>query len=212
MIKNPLAQFGCTPVGTDILLRCFPELSAPQKKIEALEADGQLIKLKRGLYVVNPEVTGKPLSAPLCANHLYGPSYVSLQWALRWYGLIPEQVFTTTSVTSKYSKEFTNKLGRFSYYHVSQPYLPIGVRSMEVEGVFCLMASPEKALCDTIIHDPYLPPQSQRRLYQYLEEDIRFDVDALTDFDISIIEQCANAGRKSVILQNLIKIIKTMKR
>ena len=212
MTKNPLAPFGNIPVTTDILHGCFPGLSAPQKKIEALEADGQLIKLKRGLYVVSPEVTGKPLSAPLCANHLYGPSYVSLQWALRWYGLIPERVFTTTSVTSQYSKVFTNKLGTFSYYHVSLPYLSIGVRSMEVEGTFCLMASPEKAMCDTILTDSYLPPQSQRRLYQYLEEDIRFDTDALSDFDISIIEQCANTGRKSVILQNLIKIIKTIKR
>ena len=70
------------------------------------------------------------------------------------------------------------------------------------------MASPEKALCDMILYDSYLPPQSIKGLEQYLEEDIRFDTDALNDFDVGIIEACAQTGRKEQILNNLIKIIK----
>ena len=167
-----------------------------------------MIRLKRGLYVVDSKVSGKPVNACLCANHIYGPSYVSLQWALRWYGLIPERVYTMTSVTTKHTRMFENALGRFTYEQVKPDYFAIGVNNIEADGVSFLMASREKALCDLILHDSYLPQQSVKGLWQYLEEDIRFDVDELPSFDIGIVEACAQQGRKENILNNLIKILK----
>lgn len=77
----------------------------------------------------------------------------------------------------------------------------------ETNGCNSIIASPEKALCDTILSDNYVPEQSLIRLAKYLEEDLRFDIDALKDFDTSIIEACANAGRKTAILNNLLKLI-----
>lgn len=207
MKENPLIQFGNVPVNAGTIAACFDYLSSPSEKIRALEKDGQLIRLKRGLYVVDDKVSGKSINVRLCANHIYGPSYVSLQWALRWYGLIPERVFTMTSVTTKRTRMFENSLGRFTYYQVKPDYFYIGIRSMEESGLNCLMASPEKALCDLILYDSYLPSQSMKGLVQYLEEDIRFDTDALKDFDVSIVEACVQAGRKEQILNNLIKII-----
>lgn len=207
MIKNPLLQFGQIPIQMGTLMSCFPNLSAPEKKIQALEKSGELIRLKRGLYVVNEVVTGKPIDSKLCANHLFGPSYVSLQWALRWYGLIPERVFLMTSVTTKRSRCFDTSIGSFSFMQVPKAYFPIGVRMEEENGCNSLIATPEKALCDTILSDNYVPEQSIVRLEQYLEEDIRFDTDALKDFDASIIEACARTGRKTAILNNLIKLI-----
>ena len=208
MKKNPLVQLGNIPVQTDTIAGLFDHLSSPHEKIRIIEKDGQLIRLKRGLYVVDDRVSGKPINIRLCANHIYGPSYVSLQWALRWYGLIPERVNTMTSITTKRTRMFENALGRFTYYQVKPDYFSIGIRSVEEHGVACLMACPEKTLCDTILYDSYLPPQSVKRLEQYLEEDIRFDTDALRDFDVSIIEACTQTGRKEQILNNLIKIIK----
>jgi hypothetical protein len=76
------------------------------------------------------------------------------------------------------------------------------------DGVTFLIASREKALCDMILHDSYLPQQSVKGLWQYLEEDLRLDVDELPTFDVSIIEACAKTGRKETILNNLVKIIK----
>ena len=70
------------------------------------------------------------------------------------------------------------------------------------------MAGPKTALCDTILYDSYLPSQSVKRLEQYLEEDVRIDMDALGELDISIIEACAQSGGKKNILNNLNKIIK----
>ena len=208
MKVNVLAKLGNVPVQTGTIASCFDNLSSPSEKIRALERDGRLIRLKRGLYVVSEEVSGKPVSACLCANHIYGPSYVSQQWALRWYGLIPERVYTMTSVTTKRSKMFENSLGRFTYEQVKPEYFAIGINNIKEDGVSFLMASREKALCDMILHDSYLPPQSMKGLWQYLEEDIRFDVDELATLDISIIEDCAQFGRKENILNNLIKILK----
>ena len=210
MKVNPLIQLGNVPVQTGTIAACFDYLAAPNEKVRALEKDGQLIRLKRGLYVVDERVSGKPINVRLCANHIYGPSYVSLQWALRWYGLIPERVFTMTSITTKRTRKFENSLGRFTYYQVKPIYFPIGIRSVEENGVNCLMAGPEKALCDTILYDSYLPSQSVKRLEQYLEEDVRIDMDALGELDIRVIEACAQSGGKEQILNNLIKIIKKL--
>lgn len=210
MEKNPLIEFGTIPITSDAVVSCFEHLASPEKKVQALEKDGQIIRLKRGLYVVNSELTGKPIDARLCANHIYGPSYVSLQWALRWYGLIPERVYTMTSVTTKRSRDFETPIGSFSFYQVPNDYYAIGLRIVAENGVSCLMATPEKALCDLIQHDRYVPNQSQKALWQYLEEDIRFDTDELKNFDVSIIEECIQKGNKKSILTNLIKIIKKL--
>ncbi len=207
MKTNPLVKFGNVPVQAGSIGACFDYLSSPGEKIRALEKDGQLIRLKRGLYVVSSEVSGKPVNACLCANHLYGPSYVSQQWALRRYGLIPERVYSMTSVTTKRSRIFENSLGRFTYEQVKPEYFAIGVNSIVDDGVAFLMASREKALCDMILHDSYLPQQSVKGVLRYLEEDLRFDMDELSTLDIGIIEACAQTGKKRNILNNLIKIL-----
>ena len=81
MKKSPLLKFGNIPIRTQTLYDCYSDLSSPADKIHALERNGDIVQLKRGLYVVSGEVTGKAIDARLCANHIYGPSYVSLQWA-----------------------------------------------------------------------------------------------------------------------------------
>ncbi len=208
MQKNPLLQYRNIPVTSNMVAACYGSLREPQKKVQALVKTGELIRLRRGLYVVNPDLSGIGINAQLCANHIYGPSYVSLHWALRWYGLIPEKVFRMTSMTLRPSKTFETPLGVFDYYMVDREYFPIGVRSVQDDGVSYLIASPEKALCDLILYDRYLPARSVKGLKRYLEEDIRFDMDELMQFDVSIIEECAAIGNKKQIMNDLIKIIK----
>ena len=207
MKKNPLLQYGNVPVFGKMIESDYQQLGVPSKKIQSLEKSGELIRLKRGLYVVNPKISGKSISAPLCANHIYGPSYVSLRWALRWYGLIPEQVHRMTSTTIKRSRSFETPIGFFDYYQVKPSYFCIGLRIIQEEGISFMMATPEKALCDFILYDSYLPNRSLKGLLQYLEEDLRLDMDELANFDVKIIESCAAQGGKKTILDNLIKII-----
>ena len=206
--KNPLMQFAGVPVSGSAIRSCFLDLVSPEKKVQALEKSGELIRLKRNLFIINKELTGKETDVRLCANHIYGPSYVSFQWALRHYGMIPEQVFLMTSATTKRARNFKTPIGNFSYVQVPATYFPIGVECREEQGICFLMATPEKALCDTILLDNFVPRQSIRSLAAYLEEDIRLDMDILTELDTDIIEQCSRVGRKSQVFKNLSKIIK----
>jgi len=206
--KNPLLQFAGIPVTGADILSCFPDLASPEKKVQSLEKSGELIRIKRNLYIVNQELTGRETDVRLCANHLYGPSYVSFQWALRYYGMIPEQVFLMTSATTKRTRSFETPIGNFSYIQVPVSYFPIGVECKEEHGVSFLMATVEKALCDTILLDNHVPNQSIKSLSVYLEEDMRLDMDILAELDTEIIEQCAQSGRKTKIFQNLTRLIK----
>lgn len=208
MERHPLIQFAGIPVTAAEVKSCYTNLSSPEKKVLALEKSGELIRLKRNVYIVNDELCGKQTDARLCANYLYGPSYVSLQWALRYYGMIPELVYSMTSVTVKRSRSFNTPIGNFKYMQVSPIYFPIGVSSVEENGVCFLMASREKALCDTILYDNFVPHKSVKSLVAYLEEDLRLDMDILSELDTAIIESCACTGQKTQILTNLIKIIK----
>lgn len=176
-------------------------------KMNALEKAGEIIRLKRGLYVLQATKYGYPPSAPICSNHIYGPSYLSLQWALSYYGLIPERVNTLTAVTLKHTRSFENQLGYFTYRQVSPSYYPIGITNSTIDGASFMIATPEKALCDLIIADTHIPADSLRGLHLYLEEDIRFDMDQLKGLDTSIISACAEQGMKQSTLLNLIKII-----
>lgn len=207
-MRNTLRQLTNIPVEASVIASCYPHLSATGEKVRALQRHRQILRLKRGLYVVNPAESGRDIDVRLCANHIYGPSYVSLQWALRWYGLIPERVHTITSITTKRSRRFENSLGRFTYRQVSPEYFSIGLTQAEASGAICLMATPEKALCDVIVSEHYVPARSVSGLYRFLEEDLRVDVDALSDFDTAIIESCAQVGMKREILYNLLKIVK----
>ena len=89
-MNRQLKEIGAIPITTSIIESLYPELKSTDKKVIWLEKNGYIIRLKRGLYVVNPEHSGKTLSNELIANHLYAPSYISMSTALRYYGLIPE--------------------------------------------------------------------------------------------------------------------------
>lgn len=202
-----LKQLANVPVTNSVLRTLFSNLQSPDKKIEMLEKSGNLLRLKRGLYVVASEVSGKMLSHGLIANHLYGPSYVSQHYALRHYGLIPERVFQVTSVTTRHTRTFENALARFTYRGVSKDYFPIGIRSEAEEGINYMIATPEKALCDMLMEEKHVPDQSVASLEVFFEEDMRIDTDALRDMNADIIRRCMETGNKKNILSNLLKLI-----
>lgn len=203
-----LSDIGNTPVDFAVLKSMYPDYKSVHNKISELEKSGTLIRLKKGMYIVSPEKSGKLLSLELIANHLYGPSYVSMESALRYYGLIPESVFTLQSVTTKHSRDFKNSLGKFEYTQCSKKYYSIGIRQEVKEDTAFLIASPEKALCDLIINTPNLNLRYQKEISIYLEENLRFDMDALYQMDINIFEQCVQHGKKKNTITNIIKLIK----
>ena len=110
-------------------------------------AAGKLIQLRRGKYVLAERHRRHPLSLEGTANLLVEPSYLSLEWALAHHGLIPEAVFTLTSVTTKRPGAFDTPVGSFRYRHVDRRHY-WGYVTAESEGASFLVASPEKALVD----------------------------------------------------------------
>lgn len=108
---------------------------------------GWIIKLKNGFYVL--EGRKDQVLPENIAFRLYQPSYISLEWALSTYGLIPEIVYNVTSVTAKITRKFKNNFGLFIYKNIKKD-LFWGYKKEEKNGQFYLIALPEKALLDYI--------------------------------------------------------------
>ncbi|MCD8565800.1 MAG: hypothetical protein LRY53_09270 [Burkholderiaceae bacterium] len=207
-LDQRLAQFQDVPVGHDTVVSLLRDYKRPNDKISTWLADKKLIPIKRGLYVVSPALTGGVISLPLVANALYGPSYVSLEFALSHHGLIPEAVHQVTSVTIRRGKTYDTVLGRFSYQTLPRKVYPIGLQSVKTDmGHFHLMASPEKALCDTLMLTPNLSVHSVGSLKSLFELDWRIDLDMVMKFDRALVRQIAHAGYKARALGYLLQLI-----
>lgn len=207
-MKNPLERLGNIPVTTVVLGSLFPSIKRESQKLRLLERDKQIIRLKKGLYVCSPEVTGKILSTELVANHIYAPSYVSMSSALRFYGLIPEAVYVNQSMTLKHSKGFDTPLGRFEYTHICKEAFHIGVTSIKREDYAFLIASPEKALCDLIANSTKVNLRYLKDAEIYLEEDIRMELEDFRQMDRRVFEEYIKAGKKASSIRTLLRLLR----
>lgn len=203
-----LENIGNIPVSTSVISSLFSEIKAGNQKVRNLELSGKVIRLKKGLYVVDPSVSRVALSTELIANHIYAPSYVSMSSALRYYGLIPETVYTIQSMTIKHSRSFETPIGRFDYTFMNREAFHIGITSINKQSYAFLMATPEKALCDLIANSPQVNLRYAKDVEVYLEEYIRMDIDDFRNMDISIFEHYVEVGKKAGSIQSLIKYLK----
>ena len=118
-----------------------------RNQLKRWEKRGLLIRLRKGFYLFNENDRAFDPDLSYIANHLYEPSYVSLEYALNSYSLIPERVIAVTSITTRKTMQFKNDFGNFTYQHI-QPKAFRGFQRMG-EGRFSfLMAEPEKAVVD----------------------------------------------------------------
>lgn len=207
-MNRQLSEIGTIPVTTSIIESLYPELKSANKKVTWLEKQGVIIRLKRGLYVVNPEHSGKTLSSELIANHLYTPSYISMSTALRYYGLIPEAVYVHQSMTVKHSRSFQTPVGSYDYKYISREAFSIGVRSMHKGDYAFLIASPEKALCDLIANSSKVNLRYMKDVEIYLELDIRMDMDEFYKMDETIFKDYIKVGKKADSISRLLKFMR----
>jgi len=203
-----LEIFGSVPVGTSLLKDVFSDYASPSNKIEEMCRRGLLTRVRRGLYVVAPKISHKPLSKFIIANHIYGPSYVSLETALEYHGLIPEAVYQIRSVTPFRAKRYDSVLGRFLYFRVPEDYFQTGILIEGDDDGRYLIASPEKALCDLLMLTKDLRIQSLHSMREYLENFMRVDMDIVFGFNTDIVERCIETGRKKTTLAQLLEVIK----
>jgi predicted transcriptional regulator of viral defense system len=105
--------------------------------------DDLFLKVRNGLYALRAE----PPQEEAVANRLYAPSYISFEYALSRYGIIPESVYTITSATTRITREFIVNNKSFTYSHIKKQVYR-GYRTEKIGGMTVLMAEPEKALVD----------------------------------------------------------------
>jgi uncharacterized protein YifN (PemK superfamily) len=192
------------PINSTVLKLLLGNLKYPRNKISDLEKSNVLIRVKKDLYVRRD----KELSKELIANHIYGTSYVSLETALAYYGMIPERVYIQRSITTKRAKTFSTPLGIFEYITVTAPYFTIGIQQEIIENRYAfLIAAPTKAVCDMIVATSNLRLQSLRAMSDYLTEDLRIDFEDAKGLDKNIVKQCIKYGKKRTELEQLLKFI-----
>ena len=207
-MNRQLMTIGTIPVTTSVIESLYPELKSADKKVGWLEKNGYIVRLKRGLYVVNPEHSGKTLSNELIANHLYAPSYISMSTALRYYGLIPDAVYMYQSMTVKHSRNFQTPIGNYDYKYINRDAFSVGIKSMHKGEYAFLIASPEKALCDLIANSSKVNLRFLKDVDNYLVHDMRMDMDEFYRFDATIFEEYIKVGKKADSIATVLKFLR----
>lgn len=199
-------QFGSVPVTSAELKQSLRGYRAPMARIAMLRRRGELIPLRRNLYLCSPE----SYSQELIANHLLAPSYVSYETVLSAEGIIPERVHIIRSSCMSRSRVFENSTGRYEYIGVARNYYPEGVTlKRTAEGMVYLAARPEKAVCDLILATAGLRLQSAKAAREYLEVYMRADMDVVAGWDADLIHTLAGlAEKKKNDLLNLERMIR----
>ena len=136
-----------------VVRNLFPDASEGAKKLLVHRAlkHGEVLRLKPGLYCLAPEYRKSDAHPFVVAAVLHSPSHVSLESALAYHGLIPEAVYTVSSVTSLRSRVFDTPLGRFSFQRVPAVNPRAGVEAIEVaRDSWAFVATPPRAIADLI--------------------------------------------------------------
>lgn len=181
-----------------MLMYQLRKLKAPHRKVTTLLKAGDILRIKKGLYVFGEAYRQNPIHLGLLANLIYGPSYVSQEYALYWHGLIPERVDMITSMTTGRNKLFQTPVGVFHYQYLNAERFTVGVdwQLLDNEQHF-LLASPEKALADTLSTMTDIKSTMEMRLH--LIENLRIDEEMLRNLNLERLKKINMAYRRPII-------------
>ena len=189
---------------TAILLEELKQYANPASKLFRMVKNGQYIQIVKGLYETDPTTPGY-----LLAGSIYGPSYLSFEFALAYHSMIPEAVYTFTSATydKKKKKKYETPFGTFTYRDVPAEAYSLGVLIVREGDYSYQIATPEKALCDTLYTKN--PVANQKELQSLLVEDMRIDEMEFSKLkleDILLLEQ----RYRSTNVQKLCKLMRRL--
>ncbi len=183
----------------------FKNYSNINNKISRDIKNGKLFKIVNGIYETNSNTP-----AYLLASSIYGPSYISFEFALAYYGAIPERVFTVTCATynKKKKKEYHTRFGNFTYRDVPPLAYPKEIL-LKTEGNYSYqIASLEKALCDKLY--TLKPLQNLKNLETMLFDDLRIDEEVFDTIRIEVVENLSKLYH-STNVNLLVKYLKKKK-
>ncbi len=163
-------------ITTAMLLERLSDYKNPAGKLSRLVRDKSFYPIVKGLYETHGDANGY-----LLASSIYGPSYLSFDFALSYYGLIPEavRVFTSATFNKKKKKEYSTAFGYFTYRDVPPDAYPLGIRILTESDYTVPIATPEKALCDKLYS---IAPT--RSIQSLLFEDLRIDPQAFEKLNV----------------------------
>ena len=148
---------------------------------------GVMFPLVRGIYETNRYTDGYLLS-----SYIYGPSYLSFEYALSFHNIIPERVVVYTNATfnKRKSKTYQNQFGLFTYRDVPKEAFPFMVKVYEMDNYAYFIASPEKALCDLLYIKK--PVTSIKELKMLIFQDLRISKDVFAQLNFEDIQFLSN--------------------
>lgn len=179
------------------LLDRYKGYSNPREKISKLIKNRKIIRIKKGIYIDAETYNTHQIPIEVLANLIYGPSYISFEYALSYYGFIPEKVHIITSATLGRSRIYKTQVGTFSYKMINPKAYPIGVDLIDTEYGSYHIASPTKAIADKIVYETGIRFQSKKRMKAYLFEDLRIDEETMTLIDNTILMQITKTYKSS---------------
>ena len=190
---------------TAMLLQQYNNYTNPAARISRMTKRGELIPIIKGLYETDRFTPGQYL-----AGIIYGPSYLSFEYALSLYGLIPESVYAYTSATclKKKKKLYETPFGIYTYRDVPVYVYPYGITLCEENGNGYIIASAEKAICDKLY--TCSPCSNKAELRELLFSDLRMDENAFLNVDLDELSELARLYHTANhrILMSLIREIK----
>lgn len=189
-------------VTTSMLKEKFHDYANPLDKIKRDADKGVIIRLAKGIYE-----TDKNTEPCLLASSILSPSYLSFDWALSFYGLIPERVFAITSASLglRKNKTFENQFGRYEYTDIPVEAFSGGLTYLENSEYAAKIAMKEKAICDSLCK--WRVVKNVKELKELLFEDKRIDEDEFALCDFELMKRLAKLYNKTN-LKLLIKLIR----
>jgi hypothetical protein len=175
------------------LMSALSMYAKPRDKVTSLLRKGVIVRVKKGLYVYGDDYRKRPFCRELLANLIYGPSYVSLEYALSWYGLIPERVPVLTSVTPKRGRRFITPVGMFVYRRAPLTSFYLGMDRVVQDDFSFLIATPERALADKLRDDRGSSIRNQSDIKSYVFENLRLDRTLFLQMDWKMLGELAEA-------------------
>ncbi|MBG9378765.1 hypothetical protein I5907_21210 [Panacibacter sp. DH6] len=210
-IEQALQPYKGQAISMSILMDLLKDYLRPHNKIQELEKQHMLTRIKRGLYITGDALQDAKPSLFNLANHIYGPSYVSLEAALSHWGLIPERVTAIGSMTTGSTRTFRTAAGLFRYFKTRLPYYSFGIRRVVLaKDQTALIAGPEKALCDVILTRTGVLLRSVSQTQFFLEEDLRMEREPLRTLDREMIRSWLPDAAKQNSLRMLIKTLEAL--
>ncbi|NCB42609.1 MAG: hypothetical protein EOM59_08320 [Clostridia bacterium] len=157
--------------------------ASPIHKLLRMVQKGEYIKISKGLYETDRSTPGY-----LLAGSIYGPSYLSFEFVLSYYGMIPEAVYTFTSATfeKKKKKTFINPFGTYTYRDVPSSVYTMGLEIVQEGSYSYIIASREKAICDQLYK--MQPVANNEELQNLLFVDLRIDEQELKKITLENLE------------------------